>query len=541
MVLSVWSIVTARCPPPTLRLNRSRPCVAIALANLVRDCEGYESVRLTKHDEKEVPYETKSVCPECLLESNTVTVIPATVYEKDDQIWIEKTCSHHGVFSDIYWSDAAMFRRTMKYWYRTVGLDNPRTQTRRGCPYDCGQCPQHAAHTALGLIDVTNRCNMKCPICFASAADFTPFEPTPDQVRSMLENLRANLPAPTVGVQFAGGEPTVSEHLVEYVRWADELGFRHIMVATNGLRMARDPGYLVDLVRAGLKTIYLQFDGVTEGPYLEMRGSDLREMKDRVLDSARVADLDGVILVPTVARGVNDGELGGIVRYALENRDIVRCVNFQPVSITGRIDVEERKKMRMTIPDAIHLIEEQTGGVVKASDWYPVSAMMGVGRVLGLLRKANLFELHAHFACGMATFLFIEDDGSYCPITEVVDLEDLLRVLEEICDVYADGKRLAGLRAKVKLLLFSRKVKKKSVMKPIISSFLRKGTYSSLRTFMSKVLMLGMMHFQDPWNMDLERVQHCTINYAVPDGRIIPFCTYNNIHRRHVEAGTTLP
>ncbi|TFG33933.1 radical SAM protein [Candidatus Thorarchaeota archaeon] len=495
---------------------------------------------LEKHQIKELPYTTSSICPECLLSEEQVHVLEAVVYEEDGKVWMRKTCSRHGDFKEIYWSDASLFRKVMKYWYKSIPLDNPRTEHRKGCPYDCGPCPNHLAQTSLGLIDVTNRCNMQCPICFAEATESKVFEPTPDQVLAMLKNLRANLPAPTAAVQFAGGEPTVSENLVKYVQWANDLEFRHIMIATNGLRIAKNPEYLQQLVEAGLKTLYLQFDGVTELPYIEMRGRDLRQVKSQVLDSARKANLDGIILVPTVARGINADQLGAIIQYALDNRDIVRCVNFQPISITGRVEREERERLRITIPDAIKLIENQTNGGVCESDWYPVSSMNSIGRALGLLRGVSFFELHSHFACGMATFLFINDDGSYVPITKVVDLEALLATLEDICNLYAEGRTLAGLRARLKLFGFIRKIKKKSYMKPIISAFLRKGTYSSLRVFMNKVIMLGMMHFQDPWNLDLERVQHCTINYATPDGRIISFCTYNNIHRRYVEEGTSL-
>ena len=490
---------------------------------------------LEKHPPKQLPYTTSSICPECLYSDNQVNRIDACVFEEDGKIWISKQCEIHGSFRDIYWSDANLFRRVMKYWYKSIPLSNPRTQEKLGCPLDCGPCPHHFAQTALGLIDVTNRCNMQCPICFASASNPIIYEPSPEQVLEMLKNLRANLPGPTAAVQFAGGEPTLSENLVDYVKWADELGFRHIMVATNGLRFATNPDFLKRLVEVGLKTIYLQFDGVSETPYLKMRGKDYRVMKDKTLDSARHANLDGVILVPTVAKGVNDNELGDIINYAITHRDIVRCVNFQPVSITGRIDQQERENLRITIPDAIHLIEDQTNGSIKVADWYPVSSMNSVGRALGFLRGESFFELHAHFACGMATFLFINDDGSYVPITEIIDLENLLETLEDICNLYADDKTLAGLRSKLKLIGFIRKIKKKSYMKPLISSFLRKGTYSSLKAFMNKVIMLGMMHFQDAWNMDLERVQHCTINYATPDGRIISFCTYNNIHRQSVE------
>ena len=493
--------------------------------------------RMVKHPPKSLPYATKSICPVCLLEEKTVKVIDATVFEHKGQILFKKKCSQHGEFEDLYWSDAAMFKRVMRYWYRSIGLENPRTQTIHDCPRDCGQCNDHLAHTALGLIDVTNRCNLSCPICFANAEQSESiYEPKPDDVLEMLKNLRANLPAPCPAVQFAGGEPSLSDNLPQYVKWAEELGFRHIMVATNGIRIAKNPEYLQHLVDAGLKTLYLQFDGISEEPYMIARNRDLREIKNKALDSARAASLDGVILVPTIVKGVNDQELGGIIQYGLDNRDIVRCINFQPVSITGRIEHEKRMAMRITTPDALHLIEKQTNGRIKHSDWYPISSMMGVGRAIGLIRGVDLFELHSHFACGMATFLFIEEDGTYYPITEMVDLERLLITLEEICNLYADGGRLPGLRSKFKLLKFLRHIKKKSFMKPLISSFLRSGSYSSLRAFMNKVIMLGMMHFQDPWNIDLERVRHCTINYATPDGRIIPFCTYNNIHREEVES-----
>ncbi|UCE11012.1 MAG: radical SAM protein [Candidatus Thorarchaeota archaeon] len=493
--------------------------------------------RMAKYPPKQLPYTTKSICPVCLLDEREVNVIDATVFERDGQIMFEKECPNHGVFEDIYWSDAAMFERVMNYWYMSLGLDNPRTQSIHGCPEDCGQCTNHLGHTALGLIDVTSRCNLSCSICFANAeGSGRTYEPEPDQVLEMLKNLRSNLPAPCPAVQFAGGEPTLSKNLPQYIKWADELGFRHIMVATNGIRIAKNPKYLQQLVDAGLKTLYLQFDGITEKPYITARNIDLREVKNQALDSARTANLDGIILVPTVVKGVNDQELGSIIRYALDNRDIVRCINFQPVSITGRIEHEKRMAMRITTPDAIKLIEKQTNGRIRQSDWYPISSMMGVGRAIGLMRGVNLFELHSHFACGMATFLFIGEDNTYYPITEVVDLEKLLITLEEICNLYADGARFPGLRSKVKLMKFLRHVRKKSFMKPVISSFLRSGSYSSLKVFMSKVIMLGIMHFQDPWNIDLERMKHCTINYASPDGRIIPFCTYNSIHRERIES-----
>jgi uncharacterized radical SAM superfamily Fe-S cluster-containing enzyme len=489
-----------------------------------------------KHEVRPLPYVTQSICPECFLEHDEVHVIDATLYEEDGKVMYKKTCEKHGEFVDVYWGDVDMFMKAQGWWYKTVGLDNPRTETVKGCPEDCGQCPEHKSHTALALLDVTNRCNLRCPICFAVAAEGgTVYEPDPEQVLEMMKNLRSNLPVPAPAIQFAGGEPTVSKNLPQYITWAKELGFKHVQIASNVIRIGKSKAYLQELRDAGLSTIYMQFDGITEKPYLEARGTNLLPLKKQAIQNAREVGMESLVLVPTVVRGVNDDQLGGIIEYAVENRDVVRCVNFQPVSITGRIDHAARNEMRITIPDCIHMIEEQTGGKIPASEWYPVPSMMPVGRALGLMKGGPELELSSHFACGMSTFIYIDEDGNYEPITNLIDVDKFLVLLEEIANLFADEKRGASAQAKLKLAAGVRHIKKKGLIKDLLSAFLNRGDYDSLAKFMRRVIMIGMMHFQDPYNFDLERVQHCDINYSVPDGRIIPFCTMNTIHRSRVE------
>jgi uncharacterized radical SAM superfamily Fe-S cluster-containing enzyme len=492
--------------------------------------------RVERHPFRELPFSTQSICPECLLTDDKVHVIDATLYEENGKVMYKKTCEDHGEFIDVYWGDVEMFNKAQKWWYKTVGLDNPRTETVKGCPEDCGQCPEHKSHTALALLDVTNRCNLRCPICFAVAAEGgTVYEPEPEEVLEMMRNLRRNLPVPAPAIQFAGGEPTVSKHLPQYIKWAKELGFRHVQIASNVIRIGKSKEYLQELRDAGLSTIYMQFDGVTPGPYLEARGTDLLSLKKQAVQNAREVGMESLVLVPTVVRGVNDDQLGDIIQYAVDNRDVVRCVNFQPVSITGRIDHAARNEMRITIPDCIHLIEEQTGGKIPATEWYPVPSMMPVGRALGLIKGGPDLELSAHFACGMSTFIYIDDDGDYKPITDVIDVDKFLLLLEDIANLYANEARGASKRAKAKLAAGARHIKKKGLIKDLLSAFLNRGDYDSLAKLMRRVIMIGMMHFQDPYNFDLERVQHCDINYSVPDGRIIPFCTMNTIHRSRIE------
>ncbi|MHA1906448.1 MAG: tetraether lipid synthase Tes [Candidatus Thorarchaeota archaeon] len=495
-----------------------------------------------KYPVRPLPYTTQSICPECLMTDDKTVVIDALVYEDDGKIMYKKSCDKHGEYVDVYWGDAEMFKKAQTWWYKSIGLDNPRTESIKGCPSDCGPCTEHKSHTALALIDVTNRCNLRCPICFAVAAEGgSVYEPTPEEVLEMMRNLRSNKPVPAPALQFAGGEPTVSKHLPQYIKWAKELGFRHVQIASNSIRIGKSKEYLQELRDAGLSTIYMQFDGIKPEPYIEARGSNLLPVKKQAIQHAREVGMESIVLVPTVVRGVNSDQLGGIIEFAVENRDVIRAVNFQPVSITGRIDHESRHQMRITIPDAIHLIEEQTNGAIPADAWYPVPSMMPVGRALGLMKGGPQLELSSHFACGMSTFIFIDEDGSYKPITDVINVDAFLGLLEEIANLYADEARGASKRAKAKLAAGARHIKQKGILKDLLGAFLDRGDYGSLAKFMRRIIMVGMMHFQDPYNFDLERIQHCDINYAVPDGRIIPFCTMNTIHRNSTEEKFGMP
>ncbi|MFW9800571.1 MAG: tetraether lipid synthase Tes, partial [Candidatus Thorarchaeota archaeon] len=464
--------------------------------------------RVEKYPVRDLPYETQSICPDCLLDDDEVRVIDATVYEEEGKVMYKKSCEDHGEFIDVYWGDAEMFKEAQKWWFKSVGLDNPRTQTVKGCPEDCGQCPEHKSHTALALLDVTNRCNLRCPICFAVAAEGGDvFEPEPEEVLEMMRNLRRNMPVPAPAIQFAGGEPTVTKHLPQYIRWAKELGFRHVQIASNAIRVGKSKEYLQELREAGLSTIYMQFDGVTPEPYLEARSTNLLPVKEQAIQNAREVGMESLVLVPTVVRGVNDDQVGKIVEYAVENSDVIRCVNFQPVSITGRIDYEARKQMRITIPDVIHLIEEQTGGKIPSNVWYPVPAMMPVGRALGLMKGNPQLELSTHFACGMSTFIYINDEGEYEPITNLIDVDKFLVLLEDISNLFAEQKTGASARAKAKLAAGLRHIKRRGVIRDLISAFLNRGDYESLAKFMRRIIMIGLMHFQDPFNFDLERIQ----------------------------------
>jgi len=495
---------------------------------------------LEKFPYKELPYETYSICPECILEGE-VNVLKANVYEENGKVMIDKTCPIHGYFKDVYWGDADLFRRAMQWWYKGIGLENPRTKTVKGCPLDCGLCPNHKSHTALALIDVTNRCNMRCPICFANAAATGyVYEPSIEEIAFILKNFRDNRPVPAPAIQFAGGEPTVREDLPELVKLAKEIGFPHVEIATNGLRLAHDLDYAKKLKEAGLSTIYLQFDGVTPEPYYKSRGRNVLPEKLQAIENCREVGLHSIVLVPTVVRGMNDDQLGKIIEFAVKNYDVIRGVNFQPVSITGRIDRKEREKMRITIPDLMKLIERQTNGRIKVDDWFPTTYPIPLARTLGLMKKSPVVEFSAHPACGMSTFIVVEEDGSYAPITEYVNAEKVAKIFEKAAGILSRGGFLSGFRAKLSLLGVLWCFKDSSLRRQFLKLVIKKD-YNTLGDFMRRVIMVSSMHFQDPYNFDLERVQQCIIHYGIPDGRIIPFCSMNSIHRERIEKQFSIP
>jgi len=469
--------------------------------------------------------ETRSLCPVCF------RVIKATIYHSDGKVFIQKSCPEHGSYEDLYWSDYEQYLRVQKFRRDGSGVENPRTKVSRGCPYDCGLCPNHKSYTILGIIDVTNRCNLRCPICFANAAAAGYlYEPTKEEIFAMIDNLVANKPVSTKALQFSGGEPTLREDLPELIRRARQAGIPHVEVNTNGIRIANSLEYARKLVEAGVSTFYLQFDGVRSEPYLITRGVDLLQTKMKALENLRKIGHESTVLVVTLVRGVNDDQLGDIIRFAANNFDIIRCVNVQPVSITGRIDREKLREYRITIPDFMKRVEEQTEGQITRNDFYPVPSVVPFARAMAALKGKPYPEFTMHEHCGMATFVFVED-GKLVPITRYADVDAFMAEMDEVARLALAGKKT---RAKMKMIAALRHLKVK-VLSSLLSGIIKEGSYSALGQLMRKVIMVGAMHFMDGYNFDLERVQRCGIHYAVPDGRIIPFCTMNTIHRQEIE------
>jgi len=302
----------------------------------------------------EVIAETKSLCPTCL------KVIPAARVSEEDDVFLEKTCPDHGYFKAILWRG----RPTYQDWGR--GEDAPgapvrQTQTVNSCPNDCGLCPEHAAQTCTVLMEVTGRCNLNCPVCFASSSNGGPdCHPDMSRIRAMLDTvIDAGGPYP---LQLSGGEPTMREDLPEIIAHAKKMGFYHVQVNTHGLRLARDRDFLTRIKDAGVDLIYMQFDKV--------RGSDLFDLKTRAIEKCAEAKI-GVQLVPTLIPGVNDHQIGEMIRFAKKWIPVVKGVHFQPVSYFGRYPDSPSNEDRITTPDVLRALEFQTGGEVRADHFLP--------------------------------------------------------------------------------------------------------------------------------------------------------------------------
>ena len=498
-----------------------------------------------------LPKQTQSLCPEC------GKVIAATIREKDGKAVMEKSCADHGHFEDTIWSDARMYLEVEKYAVDGIGIENPCiTKEKPDCPADCGLCKIHLTHTVLANLDLTNRCNLTCPVCFANAnASGYVFEPTRQEVCKMMAVLRAERPVPCSAIQFAGGEPTIHPEFLDIIRDAKKLGFSQIQVATNGIKLAESQEFTQAMRDAGMHTVYLQFDGMSDEIYRKMRGYDLLDVKLRAVQhiQACTGRKMTVCLVPTVVNGVNDHDLGNIVRYAIKNIDVVHAVNFQPVAFSGRISKHELARQRFTLTDLAQRLHEQLG-FVSPEDFYAVPAMSFFSDLISILKNKPRITFSTHPHCGIGTFVFVDkkDPGHVVPVTHFVRVKQLIEDAGKLAEDLTRNKASFVTRAKEGLKFYSsleeRYVIKENLppgldivkmIKPLFAS----GDKKALAKFTWNALMIGGMHFQDSYNYDIERVKRCCIHYVVPDGRIIPFCAYNSgpTYRTQIESKFSVP
>jgi hypothetical protein len=468
---------------------------------------------------------------------------------------MQKACPQHGEFRDCLYSDVELYLKMEEWEFGdNSGLSNPAINkgAEAVCPDDCGMCSLHTSHTALANVDLTNRCNMTCPVCFANAnAAGYLYEPDIGQVHTMLKALRDERPVDTRVVQFSGGEPTIHPNFIEILAMARGMGFSHIQAATNGL-MLLNLDFAARCRQAGLDTIYLQFDGVSDDIYRRTRGEPLHEKKMRIIESCRQVGIK-IVFVPTIVKGVNDHQVGDIVRVAIANIDTMSGISFQPVAFTGRISRRELEQKRFTMTDLAFALSDQTGLFDKYHDWFPLACVTPFSKLMAAIRGEGVPTISPHAHCSLGNYLFVDERSHKAvPVTQFVDIPAMLQDIDELSRKMGKtfGKYYHGIKAWTRLQKhFKRELAPPGLNFQRFLDTLQGMTNKDLGrngmdgTFTYRTLLVAGMHFMDNYNYDLERVKRCVIHYAAPDGKLYPFCTYNSgpTYREKIEKQFSIP
>ena len=478
---------------------------------------------------RRLPRTVETLCPEC------GAILLGRYFVEDGAVFIEKTCPDHGHFRDCINADALLHAKAAWWTFEEPpGLEFPQVAGTRTCPSDCGLCDQHLSSPCLAQIDLTNRCNMRCPICFANAgAAGYVSEPDHDQIVRQLQALRDLRPTPCTAIQFTGGEPTVHPDFLRIVAAAREMGFSHIQIATNGIRIA-DLDFARRAAEAGLHTLYLQFDGVGEEPHRQTRNHPgLWDKKLAALESCRATGMK-VCLVPTVIKGVNDDQVGEIFRFAVENIDVVSAISFQPVSFTGRIDDKELAARRYTLGDLAHGIADASGAS-PLRDMFPLSVVVPLSQLLEALTGDPKVRPSCHSDCAFGTYFLVSPEGKATPFPRVINIEGMFTEMNRIAARIRRRGRATWLDKLRTFRMFKRHFNAAAAPPGLtVRRFVRslQGLVDKNvgrgegETFTYKTLLCAGMHFQDRHNYDVERSKRCVILYSTPGG-IFPFCTHN--------------
>ena len=455
-----------------------------------------------KKDADYVFYElTRSICPDCR------RVVDAHILIRDNKVFMRKRCPEHGQFEALVYGDAQLYTSSAKY-------NKPGTipllfnsHHEHGCPHDCGLCEDHQQHACLGIIEVNSTCDMACPLCFSDAAPG--FNLILEEVEDILNHYIAAEGNPQV-VQFSGGEPSIHPEIIPMMRAAKQRGIPNVMLNTNGKRIARDDNFLAELAELQ-PSVYFQFDGFESETYRIIRGEpDILESKLKALD--RLAAIGcSVVLVPAIERGVNEHEIGAILKFGIEHPAVLG-VNFQPAFHAGRHGNHDPMK-KLTNPDVMKCLEEQTGGMFKVSDFVPVPCCFPT--------------------CNSVTYAYIDDQRNVTPITRLLNVDDYLDYIANrvMPDLGAELKRaLEGLWSS-SAVLGSDKVASQFSMS-CTACGLPDGSGLDGRKMSKFIFMVMLQDFMDPWTFNQKNLMKCCKEFLLPGGKQVPFCAYNTVGYR---------
>jgi len=532
------------------------------------------------------PRETDSLCPTCTREARQAILdgkkdvndllhekvgeIKATILERDGKILMVKDCPIHGHFEDVMAIDTAFFKHLEEVFPgRDIRAHNDEKLHNHG-----SSTIQHGRGSVL-TVDLTNRCNMMCDPCFmdANQVGFV-HELSWEDIKMVLDNAISIKPRRQMSVQFSGGEPTISPHFLDAVRYARKVGYNSVQAATNGIEFAKDPEFAKAAAEAGLRYAYLQFDGIGNAANAHRRVGNLFDVKLRAIENLYNNGVD-IVPVVTIVNGVNNEQVGRIIEFALDNPKKINFLSFQPVSFTGRdeeVTPERRAAQRYTLSHLAHDVKNQTGLGEPTRDWFPISFMGSftdwADVTHGAEKEFGQLTCGCHPNCGVGMAVMIDKETKESvPVTAFLKAEQLAKDVAAVSDA-GRGRFLSVMGMALSLMrnYDSFKAPKEFKLVDLLRKFdktfggtksAEKGKYGSVegtrtRSDIDKrradrwnFLFIAGMWFQDLFNYDFRRTEMCIIPYATQQGEI-SFCAYNTgigwrniIEKMHMTATLT--
>jgi uncharacterized radical SAM superfamily Fe-S cluster-containing enzyme len=426
---------------------------------------------------------------------------------QDGSVYLLKACPAHGHERVLMADDVDYYRRCREIFIKPPEM--PRvfnTPVRWGCPYDCGLCADHQQHSCLSLIEITDHCNLRCPICYAESGPWRLHHRTLDHVQKLIDAVVRNEGEPDV-VQISGGEPTIHPEFFEILDRAKAAPIRHLMVNTNGIRIATDEDFAKRLAEYMPDfEVYLQFDSFEREPLMALRGADLRDVHARALERLNRLGVS-TTLVATLKKGLNDGEIGRLIDFALEQPS-VRGVTFQPIQAAGRLEQFDPATDRLTLTEVRRKILEQTS-VFRAEDVLPVpchpdSLAMAYALKIGgnVIPLTGLIDPKVLIEGGRNTIVYEQDDA----------------VREGVFRLFATNHSPQSGAGSLRDLL---------CCLPRLHAPAQLGYQNIFRVL--------IMQFIDAYSFDVRSVKKTCVHIVHPDGRLIPFDTYNLFYRDSLE------
>jgi uncharacterized radical SAM superfamily Fe-S cluster-containing enzyme len=442
---------------------------------------------------------TQSLCPECL------TLVPAKILVKENgRVYFRKRCPTHGVREDFICSDVRWFDRNEF----SIPGKQPEfgVEPDKGCPYDCGLCTEHEQHTCIGLLEMTSSCNLECPMCYAASGPRGKHL-SYDECIAAIDRLVQVEGRPEL-LQLSGGEPTIHPEFMRVLEYAVAQPIDFVMINTNGIRIAHDEAFVAQLAEHRKRLeVYLQFDGFGDDVYRTLRGEPLDDVKQKAVAMCGKHGLNAMLVV-TVQPGVNDHQLGDIVRFGLERPWIAGC-SIQPATYSGRHVLPETLERRITFPDVVKAIASQTDGMFAETDFLPLPC--------------------AHPNCHTLTYAY-RRDGRVTPLPRFIDAKNNL-------DLLANGITFTrpAAREKVEKYLGQLALCDDATCRglggasDVAAEFFGRVLAEDLSA--NELFRITITSFLDAYNFDVRRLMKCCIHHVLPSGHIIPFCAYNVLYR----------